>query len=238
MSRTHEKRSVWILAGNRRGDNNQMLALAEALGLPFETKTLAYNRLHHLPPLRRNLLHVERDARALLKPPWPDLVIGVGPNSPPVARYIRRRSGGLTRLVQIGDPRSAIGDLDLLITTPQFIRRKAANILDLPFPMGDPARSVTVTSEEDRWISAYPTPRRLVAVGGSTRKWKIDDQALDRTIRLLQARSARRWRKHHRGHQSPHAATQPTAARRSPDGRRRGRGGGFSAICRAACPQR
>ena len=118
-------------------------------------------------------------------------MIGVGSNSPPVARYIRRRSGGLTRLVQIGDPRSAIGDLDLLITTPQFIRRKAANILDLPFPMGDPARSVTVTSEEDRWLSAYPKPRRLVAVGGSTRKWKIDDQALDRAIRLLQARSAR-----------------------------------------------
>ena len=94
---------IWILAGNRRGDNNQMLALAEAIGLPFEIKILAYNPLHHLPPLRRGLLHVERRARASIKPPWPDLVIAIGANSPPVARYIRRRSGGRTRLVQIGD---------------------------------------------------------------------------------------------------------------------------------------
>src|SRR4051794_40207373 len=87
---------IWILAGNRRGDNNQMLALAEALGMPFEAKALAYNRLHHVPLLRRGLLHVERRTRASIQPPWPDLVIGTGPNSPPVARYIRRRSGGQT----------------------------------------------------------------------------------------------------------------------------------------------
>ena len=181
---------IWILAGNRRGDNNQMLALAEALGLPFEIKILAYNPLHHLPPLRRGLLHVERRARASIKPPWPDLVIAIGANSPPVARYIRRRSGGRTRLVQIGDPRSAIHDLDLLITTPQFIRPVAANILALPFPIGDPARSVTVSRDEEQWIRSYPTPRRLIAVGGSTRKWKLDDKALGQAISLLQARSS------------------------------------------------
>lgn len=182
---------VWILTGSRRGDNNQLFALAEALGLPFEAKALAYNRLHHLAPLRRGLIHVRRDARATIKPPWPDLVIGIGPNSPPVARYIRRRSGGRTRLVQIGDPRSSIRDLDLLITTPQYIRAPAANILALPLPMGDPARTVTVTTEEDEWIRSRPNPRRLVAVGGWTRKWKIDDKALGQAIRLLQSRSAR-----------------------------------------------
>jgi mitochondrial fission protein ELM1 len=182
--------SVWILAGSRRGDNNQMLALAEALGLPFEIKTVAYNRLHHLPLLRRGLLHVERRARASIKPPWPNLVIGVGPNSAPVSRYIRRRSGGRARLVQIGDPRSPVRDLDLLIVTPQFIQPEAANILALPFPMGDPARSVTVTSDEDKWLSALPRPRRLIAVGGWTRKWKLDDKALGEAIQLLQTRSA------------------------------------------------
>ena len=29
---------VWLMLGNRRGDNNQLLALADGLGLPFETK--------------------------------------------------------------------------------------------------------------------------------------------------------------------------------------------------------
>ena len=36
---------VWALLGPHRGDNNQVLALAEALGLPFEEKWLRYNQL-------------------------------------------------------------------------------------------------------------------------------------------------------------------------------------------------
>ena len=36
---------IWALLGPHRGDNNQVLALAEALGLPFEVKSLRYNQL-------------------------------------------------------------------------------------------------------------------------------------------------------------------------------------------------
>ena len=177
---------VWLLLGNRRGDNNQMLALAEGLGLPFETKALAYNALRHFPFFRSRLLHLDRRVLAQLAPPWPDLVIGVGCNSLPVAREVRRRSGGATRLVQIGNPRSAIDDLDLVITTPQFAPREGTNVLSLPFPIGNPGRSAIVTDAEDHWLAALPGPRRLVAVGGATRKWKIDNAELDRAIVHLQ----------------------------------------------------
>ena len=94
--------------------------------MPFETKTLRIQLAASYAAFRRDLLHVTKSSGAVIRPPWPDLVIGVGPNSPPVARYIRRRSGGRTRIVQIGDPRCPIRDLDLLITTPQYIRREAA----------------------------------------------------------------------------------------------------------------
>ena len=33
---------VWLLIGTRRGDNNQVLALGEALQVPFETRTVFY----------------------------------------------------------------------------------------------------------------------------------------------------------------------------------------------------
>jgi hypothetical protein len=163
-----------------------MLALAEALGLPYEVKTMAYNGLRGAAAARRHMLHLTRRSRSLLTPPWPDLVVGVGCNSLPVARYIRRRSGGSTRIVQLGNPRSSIEDLDLLIATPQFVRSKADNVLAVPFPIGDPARLVTVTREENHWLSALPSPRRLVAVGGNTRKWKIDNRALEHAIGHLQ----------------------------------------------------
>jgi mitochondrial fission protein ELM1 len=119
---TRARPRVWLMLGNRRGDNNQMLALAEGLGLPFETKVLSYTQLRRLPRFLRGarLISLTRRARRLIRPPWPDVVIGVGYPSVPVARYIRRQAGGSTRLVQIGNPRSGITDLDLVITTPQY----------------------------------------------------------------------------------------------------------------------
>ena len=81
---------VWILLGNRVGDDNQLRALAEGLGWPFEEKPLRFNRLRHLRFLRdERLLHLTDEVRSTLVPPWPDLVLGLGYESIPVARFIR-----------------------------------------------------------------------------------------------------------------------------------------------------
>ena len=34
---------IWVIPGNRPGDDAQVFALAEELGLPFETRKLIYN---------------------------------------------------------------------------------------------------------------------------------------------------------------------------------------------------
>ena len=39
---------IWALLGHRKGDNNQVLALAQGLGLPFETRSMRYNVLRRL----------------------------------------------------------------------------------------------------------------------------------------------------------------------------------------------
>src|SRR5207253_10211647 len=88
---------VWVLTGSRVGDSNQLLALPEALGLSFEIKQLTYIRLRRFAFLRgRRLVYLTRQARRKLAPPWPDLVIGLGYDSMPVARFIRHQSGGRT----------------------------------------------------------------------------------------------------------------------------------------------
>lgn len=182
---------LWILIGNRLGDNNQLYALAEALGLPFEAKCLTYNRLRHFPFLRgRRLIYLTHRARTLLAPPWPDLVIGAGYGTVPVARYIRHQSDGRSKLIQIGNPRTKVDDFDLVITTPQYSRGEAPNVLPLPFPIGNPARGVTATNEEEHWLQALPHPRRLVAVGGPARNWKIDNAELGRAIQYLRGQCA------------------------------------------------
>ena len=71
---------IWVLLGHRRGDNNQLLALAEGLRLPFETRTLTYRKFWpiflKLFPAHPHVL--TSDARRNLQPPWPDLVIATG----------------------------------------------------------------------------------------------------------------------------------------------------------------
>jgi len=183
---------VWILLGNRVGDDNQLRALASGLGWPVEEKTLRFNRLRHLRFVRdERLLHLAGDARETLVPPWPDLVLGLGYESIPVARFIRRQSGGRTRIVQLGNPRTDIADIDLVIATPQYSLPPAPNLLEIPFPIGNPARGAIATDEEDRWLEKMPRPRRLVAVGGSTRQWELEAGELERAVLHLKRERAR-----------------------------------------------
>lgn len=183
--------TIWILVGNRQGDNNQLYALANALDLPFVAKKLTYNWCRNVSFLRgERLIHLSRRSRRTLVSPWPDLVIGLGYDSVAVSRYIRRKSGGRTRLVQIGNPRTGIVDIDLVMITPQYRLEPAPNVLRLPFPIGNPGLTARPSDEEQRWLRAFPSPRRLLAVGGSTRQWQIDVDELDRAIAGLQSKCA------------------------------------------------
>lgn len=178
---------VWLITGTRAGDNNQLLALANALGWPFETKHIAYNSLRHVPVLRSGLTIVSRRSRSLLSPPWPDLVLCVGYGSVPVARYIRRQTRGRAKLVHIGNPRAKLVDFDLQITTPQYSRR-ARNLLELPFPIGNPAKDVEPTPDELEWLGRFPRPRRLIAIGGPARHWRLDHRAIVEALAALRAK--------------------------------------------------
>ena len=179
---------VWLLMGSRVGDNNQLLALAKALGLPFEPKKLEFNHARRLPFLRSGLTIVASHSRALIAPPWPDLVVGVGYGSVPVARYIREQSRGRAKLVHIGNPRTPLPDFDLQFATPQY-PRTAPNLIELPFPIGNPACDAVVTSEDREWLRNFPHPRRLLAIGGPARHWELDHHALAHAIRMIQGKS-------------------------------------------------
>jgi hypothetical protein len=173
---------VWLLMGTRAGDNNQLLALAGALGWPFLEKRIAYNELRRIPFFRKGLTIVAEQSRRLIAPPWPDLIVGVGYGSVPVARYIREQSAGRARLVHIGNPREKLDDFDLQITTPQYAREVTPNMLELMFPIGNPARAARATEAELDWLRDFPRPRRFVAVGGPARFWELDHGALFRAI--------------------------------------------------------
>ena len=184
---------IWVLLGHRKGDNNQLLALAQALDVPFETRSMRYNQLRRLPNrlLGGSLASVRPSVRKWLQPPWPDLVLAIGRRSVPVARYIRRESGGRTKLVQLGNPRLDPEHFDLVIATPQYGVRSSDNVLQLPLAMASPTPREVATDEDRAFLDALPRPHRLMVIGGPNKHWRVDETDATLAATWLMERSDR-----------------------------------------------
>ena len=165
-------KTVWVLLGRKAGDNNQVLALAEALGWPYQEKRIQARGWELLPHLllRVTLAGIDRRASSPLSPPWPDLVISAGRRNEPVARWIRRRSGGRTRLVHIGRPWAPLDCYDLIVTTPQYFLPERDNVLHNTLPLHR-VRSDAVAAAARRLqpeLAALPRPFTTVLIGGDS----------------------------------------------------------------------
>ena len=162
------KQLVWVLQTARAGDNAQVLEIARRLGGKMVVKKVSFNAFHHLPNwlLGAGLGSLVPDARPQFAAPWPDMVIAAGKRTVPVARWIRFASGGRTKLVQVGRPRAALADFDLVISTPQYGLPQLANVIELALPFASPrpvsAQEVSYWTEE--WKS-LPRPWVMVSMG-------------------------------------------------------------------------
>ncbi len=116
--------SVWVLSDEAPESASQALALAEALGWPYEHKALRFGRLGRIEGrlLGASTLAVDRNRSAPLAPPWPDVVISAGGRCVPVARWIREQDQGRTRLVHVGRDGGETADLFDAVVTPAYTR--------------------------------------------------------------------------------------------------------------------
>lgn len=163
---------VWALLGQKAGDNNQVLALAEALGEPFAARRIV-NRPWELVTNRlvgTSLAGTDRRRSDALAPPWPDLVISAGRRNEPVARWIKRRSGGRARLVHIGRPWAPLAAFDLIVTTPQYFLPDAPNVLHnrLPLHRVDRVRLHAEAAAFAPELRNFASPRTVVLLGGDS----------------------------------------------------------------------
>ncbi len=184
--KTGENIRVWALLGPHRGDNNQILALAEALGLPFEQKLLRYNQLRRVQPslLGATFGTVAADARAQLEGEPPDLTISTGLRSVPVVRELRRRSGGQMRAVHLGYPRVSPSHFDLVVPTPEYPVPDAPNVMLIPFALSPLAKDPADPAEVES-IREMPRPRRLFVLGGPTLYWELPEGEIVASLRRL-----------------------------------------------------
>ncbi len=170
---------VWALLDDRMGNNNQVLGVAEALGAPFEEKKIAYDKWVRLPNLLRgaSVLGIDKACLPHVDLPTdelPDLIIGAGRRMYPLMRYLKKKSGGRTRLVQMMNVGFAGFKEADLIVLPRHdnYHGKAQNVMQT---LGAPHR---VTEEKlkqalEKWrdtFEKYLSPRVSVIVGGATKK--------------------------------------------------------------------
>jgi mitochondrial fission protein ELM1 len=185
--------SVWVLSGHKAGDNAQLLALAEALGWPFEVKRLAYRKTELATNLLLRVTLAGTVARrsSPLSPPWPDLVLTAGRRNEPVARWIRRQSRGRTRLVHVGRPWAPPERFDLVVTTPQYFVPDRANVLTIGMPLHaiTPAALAKVAGAWEPRLRHLPTPRIAVLVGGVSSPYRFGAQEGAALGRLVNARA-------------------------------------------------
>ncbi len=168
---------IWVLMGKWHGDNQQLLAIAEALQLPFHAISLSFSRASKIPAPIRGASRVGWRTDQPLAPPWPRIVLSAGGKSVTAARWIRRQSGGYTKLVNVNRPWAPLSWFDLVITTPQYALPVRPNVLSnlMPFlpPPADPAPEKGLPAA----ATSMPRPWTAVLIGGKTRPYEFSDAA-------------------------------------------------------------
>ena len=189
----NDSQLAWILAGPKAGDNAQLRTLAGALNelgdWIIDEKPLAFQRYELLLHLfsRPTLAGLDKPSRTGLRPPWPDLLLTAGRRNELVARWIKNRSGGHTRLVHVGRPWSRPDRFDLVVSTPQYALAPSANVLINPLPLHQQDRG-KLSNATACWatrLDHLPTPRVALLLGGNSGPFVFTSAAADRLAQQL-----------------------------------------------------
>lgn len=188
--KTDQRPSVWLLFGERRGDNAQVLALARMLGWPYQVKQLRWRKDQDKPhqDAGPSLANIDTSSSDPLGAPWPDIIIGIGFRSAPVARWIAAQGGNRALNIRLGRPRSDLSFYDLVITTPQYGLPPGPNVRELPLPLVSPDAD-EVAAARSRWLpqlGGLPRPWTAVLLGGPTQHMAFDHRVAGEMAERLQ----------------------------------------------------
>lgn len=179
--REESEGAIWVLLGGHAGDNRQMLTLADAVGMPYSAKKLATNGRLSLVDLilGRSDANVAAEVRTRLAPPWPRGVLTSGGRTVAIARWIRRRSGGRTKLIHVGRPWAPLAWFDLVVTTPQYDLPARPNVLTnlMPLTAVETDAPPIPAALHDR-LAALRRPWITLLIGADRAPYRFDDDAI------------------------------------------------------------
>jgi mitochondrial fission protein ELM1 len=185
---------VWLLLGDKPGDNAQVEAVVEALGWRFERKTLQWRAPYttQKPSFRVTLDHVDLTRSAPLEPPWPDLILTIGRRPSMVALWLKEQSAGRTRIVLFGKPSGLMSRFDLVVAGAEVQLPPLPNVLPIRLPLMRPRVSdiAAAVALWQRRLADLPRPLIALLVGGPTVPFAFDARVSEQLCRLAAAIAA------------------------------------------------
>jgi mitochondrial fission protein ELM1 len=179
---------VWLVLGDKEGDNAQVRAIERALGWACEHRHVQMREPWVIgkPRVEPSLHHIDPARSDALEPPWPDLVITIGRRPSMVALWIAEQSGGHTRLVLVGKPSGMMRRFDLVIASAEISLPPFDNVVPIALPLmgveeSRIAAAVTVWRER---LAKLPRPLVAFLIGGATRPFVFDEPVTGRLIEL------------------------------------------------------
>lgn len=134
---TAEQLRVWLVLGDKQGDNGQVEVLAQALGWACLRKHLVMRPpfVERKPRMRATLDHIDRSRSDALEPPWPDLILTVGRRPAMAALWVREQSKGHTKIVLVGKPSGRVEWYDLIVASGEIVLPPLANVVGVTLPL-------------------------------------------------------------------------------------------------------
>ncbi|MDJ0943912.1 MAG: ELM1/GtrOC1 family putative glycosyltransferase [Kiloniellales bacterium] len=187
---TRNQPSVWLVLGDKKGDNGQVETLAGALGWDCERKHLRMREPYVLgkPRVVPSLHHIDPSRSDPLEPPWPDLVITIGRRPSMAALWIREQSGGHTKIVLVGKPSCAIERLDLIIASSEAHLPPLPNVMSVGLPLmqvDEDAVAAAGTAWRPRFAE-LPRPLIGIMVGGPTSPFAFDASVVNGLVKVAE----------------------------------------------------
>jgi mitochondrial fission protein ELM1 len=167
------KKRVWVLLTSKKGDNAQSLNLAAALDLPFRTVELFFATQFEKrkPRVEASVHHLDSQKSDALIPPWPDLIIVTGRRPSMAALWVKRESGGRTKIALIGKPKAQFDEFDLVIAPAHYrVPEERPNVCRIGLPPISiaPDRLETARHAWSAKLAVFRRPITALCFGGST----------------------------------------------------------------------
>lgn len=179
---------IWVVLGEKQGDNGQVEVIQQALPWRCERKNVQMLPPYVLgkPRVAASLDHIDKARSDPLEPPWPDLIITVGRRLSNVALWIRKQSQRHTKIVLVAKPSGMVDHFDLVIHSSETLLPPLPNVVRTTLPLmqvNEAAVHAAAETWQPRWAD-LPRPLIAILVGGPTNPFVYPASVADRLLEI------------------------------------------------------